>query len=105
MRIFIIGIWTLLLANSCSQVNKEDYAKATKELCSCISNEQKKAQQTEVFSNDVMHYAICSFEVEEKYGVDIENSEFDRAMSIHCPDFLALHNKVKKEIIGSISYE
>ncbi len=105
MRKFTIGLVTFFLAVSCSQVNKEDYANAAKELCTCIINEQNKSQKTEVFSNDVMHYAICSFEVEEKYNVDIENSEFDRAMSKHCPAFLALHKNVKTNIIGTLDYE
>lgn len=105
MKRISFGILILLFVVSCNQVNKEDYANATKEICTCIANEQSKAQQTEVFSNDVMHYAICSFEVEEKFNVEIEHSEFDRAMSIHCPDLLALHNKVKREIIGTLEYE
>lgn len=105
MKQLIIGVLVAIVLVSCSNVNKEDYAKAAKELCVCITSEQEKAQQNEVFSNDVMYYATCSFEVEEKYSVDIENSEFDRAMSIHCPKLLALHKTIKTKIIGSTSYE
>jgi len=105
MKQVTLGLLASLVLVSCSGVNKEDYANAVKELCSCITAEQEKAQQNEVFSNDIMYYATCSFDVEEKYSVDIENSEFDRAMSIHCPKLLALHNTVKTKIIGSTNYE
>lgn len=105
MKRISIGILSLLFVVSCNQVNKEDYANAAKEICVCIVNEQSKAQQTEVFSNDVMHYAICSFEVEEKFNVDIENTEFDRALSIHCPSLLAVHKSVKTKIIGNLTHE
>jgi hypothetical protein len=105
MKQGIIVIWTALALVSCNGVNKEDYANAVIEMCTCITAEQEKAKQNEVFSNDIMYYATCSFEVEEKYTVDIENSEFDRAMSIHCPKLLALHNTIKTKIIGSTIYE
>jgi len=96
--IFLFAV-SIFLFVSCRGVNKENYANAAKEMCTCIEKQKMETALDTEFSKDVMHYAVCSFEVEKKYDIDIANNEFDRAISIYCPDFLALHKNVKTKYI------
>lgn len=101
MRIDLILLVLTFFVTSCG-ASLTDYSNAARDMCTCVSGEQEKE---ETRAKDVLFYAKCSAEVEEKYNISIEDQAFDQAMTAQCMGLLELHQMIKTKIIGTLDYE
>lgn len=91
--IILIGISAVLF--SCNSAAKENFKNAAQAMCDCIEKQQKYDENTPDFSNHVMHYAICSFDIEEEFQIELSESGFEKALEKICPEAMEAHLEVK----------
>jgi hypothetical protein len=95
MKKYLLVTILFFVFASCDYEAKENYKNAANAMCECIEKQKEYDKNTVDFSNDIMHYAICSFDVEHDFSISCSDDGFEKALEKACPELMEAHLKVK----------